>query len=294
MSVRAAITGLLQQDGINFVLTNRIPRRALSIFMGWFSRIEQPLVRDLSLAAWRLFCDLDLAEARKVSFHSLHDCFTRELKPGARPVDPDPATLASPCDGILGACGTIRAGELIQAKDHRYTLADLVADPALAARFEGGSYVTIRICASMYHRFHAPHDARVHGVTYIAGDAFNVNPVALARVPRLFCRNERAVIRTRLTASGAELLLVPVAAVLVASIRLHFADVRLHLRYTGPTRIPCVATVTKGEELGWFEHGSTIIVIAPPGFTLAPGREPGARLRAGEALLRLPEPTVPA
>jgi phosphatidylserine decarboxylase len=169
-----------------------------------------------------------------------------------------------------------------------------VADPALAARFEGGSYVTIRICASMYHRFHAPHDARVHGVTYIAGDAFNVNPVALARVPRLFCRNERAVIRTRLEAGGAELLLVPVAAVLVASIRLHFADVRLHLRYTGPTRIPCVARVAKGEELGWFEHGSTIIVVAPPGFALAPGRAPGTRVRAGAALLRLPEPARPA
>ena len=82
----------------------------------------------------------------------------------------------------------------------------------------------------MYHRFHAPHDLRVSGVTYFSGDAWNVNPPALKRVEKLFCKNERALIRTRLEASGHEVLLVPVAAVLVASIRLHFADVLLHLK----------------------------------------------------------------
>src|SRR5262245_35353011 len=99
---------IFQQEDINFVLTNKIPRRALTRFVGWFSRIEQPLVRDLSIAIWRLFADdLRLGEARKPSFTSLHDCFVRELKPGARTIDLDPRVIVSPCDAIVGACGTI-------------------------------------------------------------------------------------------------------------------------------------------------------------------------------------------
>jgi phosphatidylserine decarboxylase len=137
----------------------------------------------------------------------------------------------------------------------------------------------------MYHRFHAPYDCRVERVVYFAGDAWNVHPPALKRVQKLFCRNERAVLRTRL-ATGHLLLLVPVAAVLVASIRLHFIDVRLHLRYRGPNVIPCDAQLAKGEEMGWFEHGSTILVFAPPGFTLLVPE--GTRVRAGEGLMRLP------
>src|ERR1700709_2615386 len=97
MTIRGLISALTQQEDLNFLLTNRIPRAALTRFMGWFSKIEQPLIRDLSIACWRFFSDLDLSEARKTSFKSLHDCFTRELRPGLRPADRDPATVVSPC-----------------------------------------------------------------------------------------------------------------------------------------------------------------------------------------------------
>ena len=139
----------------------------------------------------------------------------------------------------------------------------------------------------MYHRFHAPADGVMEHVSYLSGDTWNVNPIALKRVERLFCRNERAVLRMRL-AGGQPLALVPVAAILVASIRLHFLDVLLHLRWPGPNEMPCDATVHKGQELGWFEHGSTIIVFAPPGFTLAPGIEVGTPIRMGQALMHMP------
>ena len=86
MTMRSAIVKLFEQEDINFLLTNRIPRRVLTRFMGWFSKVEQPLVRDASIALWRLFSDLDLSEARKTAFKSLHDCFTRELMDGARPI----------------------------------------------------------------------------------------------------------------------------------------------------------------------------------------------------------------
>src|SRR5437899_6132001 len=96
MTIRGLISILSQQEDLNFLLTNRVPRAALTRFMGWFSKIEQPLIRDLSIACWRLFSELDLSEARKTSFKSLHDCFTRELRPGLRPPDPDPSIVASP------------------------------------------------------------------------------------------------------------------------------------------------------------------------------------------------------
>jgi phosphatidylserine decarboxylase len=288
-TARAALARILAQEDLNFLLTNRIPRQALTRFMGWFSRIEQPLVRALSLALWRSFADLRLEEARHTRFRSLHDCFIRELKDGARPVDPDPAVLASPCDAIVGASGRVRDGQLFQAKGYPYTMLDLVGDAALAARYRDATYATLRITSSMYHRFHAPHDCRVEEVTYFSGDTWNVNPIALKRVERLFCKNERALVRTVL-AGGEEVLLVPVAAVLVASIRLHCLDALLHLRYRGPNRIACDARYAKGAEMGWFQHGSTILVFAPRGFELCGSVAEGATLRAGEPLMRLPAP----
>src|ERR1700680_1807576 len=114
MTVKSLIAGLTQPEDLNFLLTNRIPRAALTRFMGWFSKIENPLVRDASIACWRMFSDLDLSEAKKTEFNSLHDCFTRELKPGLRPSDPDPAVVVSPCDAIIGAFGSIADTELVQ------------------------------------------------------------------------------------------------------------------------------------------------------------------------------------
>ena len=288
MKIRSELAKVLQHEDINFLLTNRIPRRLATRFLGWFSKIENPLVARASIAVWRLFADLDLGDAKQQSFRSLHACFTRELKRGAREVDPDPAVIASPCDGIVGACGTIDGTTLLQAKGFPYTLADLLHDPALVEAYRDGLYVTLRLTSSMYHRFHAPHDGTIEHVTYISGDTWNVNPIALRRVAELFCKNERAVIRTRLRGSGHVVTLVPVAAILVASIRLHGLDVTMNMNYRGATEIDCDIPVGKGEELGWFEHGSTIIVFAPRGFTLCRDIQEGAVIRMGRALLHLP------
>ena len=277
----------MQQEDINFLLTNRIPRRLVTRFVGWLSRIEQPLVRDVSIAVWRLFSDLDLSEAKKTSFRSLHDCFVRELKDGARPVDPDPGVMVSPCDAIVGACGRIEDTRLLQIKGLSYTLEDLLLDPVLVERYRDGSYVTLRLTASMYHRFHAPYDGRVECVTYIAGDTWNVNPIALKRIEKLFCRNERAVLRMRLT-GGHVIALVPVAAILVAGIRLNFLANLRDLDHDGPKTTRCDAPFGKGGEMGWFEHGSTIIVFAPRGFALCDAVGEGTRIRMGEPLMRLP------
>jgi phosphatidylserine decarboxylase len=279
---------LVLNEDLNFLLTNRVPRALLTRFMGWFSQIRNPFVCRASIAVWRLFTDLDLSEARAQRFDSLHDCFTRELVAGARPIDPDPATLTSPCDAIVGACGSAEGTQLFQAKGFPYAMDELFGTTQDVSPFRDGVYVTLRLTSSMYHRFHAPHDCEVEHVTYLSGDTWNVNPIALARVERLFCRNERAVLRARLSQGGHPIALVPVAAILVASIRLHFLDVLLHLRYRGPHELPCKARFAKGEEMGWFQHGSTIIVFAPRGFSLCDGLEPGTRIRMGQALMHLP------
>src|SRR5258706_12934374 len=140
MTVRGLISALTQQEDLHFLLTNRIPRAALTRFVGWFSQIEQPLIRDLSIACWRLFSDLDLSEARKTTFKSLHDCFTRELKPGSRSPDPDPSIVVSPCDAIIGAFGPIADTELFQINEASYSLLDLLGEPGLVDAHRNGRF----------------------------------------------------------------------------------------------------------------------------------------------------------
>ncbi|MCV0437899.1 MAG: archaetidylserine decarboxylase [Hydrogenophaga sp.] len=296
MNISRQLQRLALNEDLNFLLTNRVPRAALTRFMGWFSRIRHPWVRDASMAVWRAFTDLDLSEAKKTSFDSLHDCFVRELRPGLRPIDPRPGVLASPCDAIVGACGRIGSdpgAQVFQAKGFPYPLTDLLGNGARANAMidtlRGGSYVTLRLTSSMYHRFHAPAALTLEHVTYHSGDTWNVNPIALKRIERLFCKNERAALHARLD-DGTPLLLVPVAAILVASMRLRAADVALNAQYRGPHELPCSAGYDKGEEMGWFEHGSTILVFTPPGFALCDDIEAGHRIRMGEALLRRDPP----
>jgi phosphatidylserine decarboxylase len=187
----------------------------------------------LLIAIWRLFADLDLTESQTRRFTSLHACFTRELKPGLRPIDRD---------------------QLFQAKGCPYTLPELLVDLQLAEYYRDGQYATLRLTSGMDHRFHAPHDCLVDRVSYISGDTWNGSPIAI----------------------------------LVASIRLHFLEFALTTRYRGSTENHCRAAFGKGQEMGWFAHGSTIIVLAPKGVALCGSVQEGAVMRVGRPLMRLP------
>ncbi len=277
----------LQREDVNFALTNRIPRRLLTRFMGWFSRIEQPLVRDLSIAAFALFAgDLRLFEAKKKTFRSLHDCFIRELREGARPIRGGAEVLVSPCDAIVGAFGMIEGGELLQVKGSRYSLADLLQDPDEAERFGGGTYVTLRLASGMYHRFHAPCEGRVTRVTHIPGDLWNVNPIALGRIPRLYCRNERVAIAIK-EERHARVTLVAVGAVLVGSVRLSFMDLSERRNGGEYGSIACDKAVRQGGELGYFHHGSTIVVLATRPLIPCEHLRGGEVVRMGDPLLHV-------
>lgn len=285
--MRGPIMRFFLNEDINFLVTNRLPRRFATKLVGRIARIEHPLIARPSLGLWKFFAGVDLSDARTTRFKSLRDGFVRPLRDGARAFDGDPDTLASPCDALVGAHGRIDDDRLYQVKGFPYRLQDLIPDPALVERFRDGSFVTLRLTAGMYHRFHAPTDIAVEGVTYISGDCWNVNPIALKRVERLFCRNERAVIEARTLIGGQPLLIVPVAAILVASIRLHCLDTERTLRERGPGRSPCAARIGKGEEMGWFEHGSTIILFLRKGMRLSDTLAEGQAIRAGDVIGRV-------
>jgi phosphatidylserine decarboxylase len=281
----AALRQLSQQEQLNFLLTNRVPRRALTRLVGWYSRIENPLLAKLSIAAWRMFAeDLRLEEAEQQEFRSLHQCFIRKLKPGARTIDARAEVVASPCDAIVGECGPIAGTTVFQAKGFPYEIGDLIPDPALQEKYRDGCYATLRLKSSMYHRFHAPVDCAVEEVRYISGDTWNVNPIALKRIEKLYCRNERAVLPLIDTATNGSICLVPVAAILVASMKFHCLPEKFELR-KGPNRIQCHARYRKGEEMGYFQHGSTIIVFATANYALAEGIQQGQLIRMGQALM---------
>ncbi|MEH3100954.1 phosphatidylserine decarboxylase [Sphingomonas adhaesiva] len=196
--MRGAFLRLLMQEDLNFLLTNRLPRRWATQMVGRIAASEHPLVARPALAAWRFFGDVDLSEAETTHFRSLREGFVRRLRAGARRFEGGAGAICAPCDAIVGAHGGIDGTAVWQVKGFPYRLEELVPDAALVERFRDGRFVTLRLTAAMYHRFHAPADLTVEGVTYLSGDCWNVNPIALRRVERLFCRNERAVIEARL------------------------------------------------------------------------------------------------
>ena len=280
------VHALSQQEQLNFLLTNRIPRRLATRFMGWYSQLESPLLTRCSIALWRLFADdLCLEEARQQQFNSLQQCFTRQLRDGARTIDKRDEVVISPCDAIVGAMGRIDGTTVFQAKGFPYELSDLIPEEPLRERYRDGVFVTLRLKSSMYHRFHAPVDCELRRVNYISGDTWNVNPIALRRIEKLYCKNERAVLDLHNEREDSGVCMVAVAAILVASIKLHCLDDSLDMHYPGSPLIYCNQPYIKGEELGYFQHGSTIILFATGDHTFCPGIETGERVRMGQALL---------
>jgi len=180
----------------------------------------------------------------------------------------------------------VRGTQVFQAKGFPYRLEDLLDDPSQVERYRDGYFVTLRLKANMYHRFHAPCEGQVNGVPYISGDTWNVNPIALKRVEQLFCRNERAVLELVPPDGATRVALVPVAAILVASIRFNFLSHPLTLKHRGRNRLPCEVDVARGEELGRFEAGSTIVMFVEGEAALAEGLFEGATVRMGRPLLR--------
>ena len=196
----------LREDELSVDQSRSAPM--VDVLMGRLSPIECRFLSPAAIGLWKMFSDLDLSDARKSRFVSFQDCFIRELKPGARP-SPGPRDTGEPLRRHRRGVRDHRSWHRAAGERFPYTLTELLNDASFAQVYEGGQYVTLRITPTMYHRFHAPHDLEVEHVTYVSGDTWNVYPIALRKVQRLFCRNERAILRCRLSSTGTPIALVP-------------------------------------------------------------------------------------
>lgn len=220
-------------------------------------------------------------------YRSLQQFFTRELQPGLRPIDAAPGVLVSPVDGTLTTGGRIERGQLVQAKGQIYSVTALLADAVEAQGWEGGFYATLYLAPAEYHRVHAPAAGAVWQARYLPGDYWPVNPRAVASVPGLLASNERLI--TTLETQIGRLAVVMVGACLVGGIRVNYdlgwnAGPGPHLaaerNYDPPH------TFARGQELGQFEFGSTVIVLAEAALGAELTAPVGAELRMGQALAR--------
>ena len=266
----------------------RLPVNALSRGVGHLASLPLPtVVLRLVIRSFARAVGVDWSEVRDpvTSFRSLQDFFTRALIEGVRPIDPADHALVSPCDGAWGAAGEVEAGRLLQIKGRPYSLGALLGDDDEAKPFEGGSYATLYLSPRDYHRFHVPCDCRVLRALHLPGTLWPVNRIGVEGVDALFAQNERICIWLEPTARpGTHLVLVAVGATLVGKVRTVFdPSLTTNLPGTGRSerRYAPAPSFAKGEELGRFEFGSTLVLATSPELGRLQARRPGAPVRLG-------------
>ena len=266
-----------------------VPQHALSSAIHWLTTRESPWLKNLLIKGFIRLYDIDLSEAARSNpedYRSFNDFFTRALKPDARPIAEAP--LVSPADGTISQSGRVDTNRLIQAKCHDYTLEALLGgDIHYAQQFYNGAYSVIYLSPRNYHRIHMPADGRLISMTYVPGDLFAVNPATVETVEGLFARNERLIIRFE-TEKGP-LCLIMVGAIFVGSMETvwsgkmtpPYGPTLRHFDYRDQS-----LTFTKGEEIGRFNMGSTVIILTPEhGWTDMAQLPHPASIRMGEPLL---------
>lgn len=268
-----------------------LPRKHISRMLGQLSRVEAP--DALLSVAMSIYCrayDIDLTDYEVPSggFESFDAFFTRKLKPGTRPIDADPDTLVSPADGRVEDLGRIERGSTFLVKGRTYSVMELLGDEQATAEFEGGSFAIVYLSPRDYHRVHAPVTGPVTAVRHVPGTLFPVNAIGLAHVPNLFARNERVVVHQRSERHG-RVASIMVGAIGVGRISLAFDDSVM----TNDTREPGLRVygerpprLTRGDELGTFHLGSTVIVLTTPESGVELSVSAGTTVRMGEALGR--------
>jgi phosphatidylserine decarboxylase len=249
-------------------------------------------VRNLILrTVLRSYPQIDLREALQpdpFAYESFNAFFTRELRPGARPLAPDAHALVSPVDGTVSQLGAINAGALLQAKGMQYTCEGLLADVPAASRYLGGSFACLYLAPYNYHRIHMPCDGVLRATRYVPGHLFSVNAATARTVPDLFARNERVV--CDFDTDDGPLCLVLVGALFVGSIETVYAgEINPPPARGGKVQVIEAGTgrtFKRGEELGRFNMGSTVIVLTGAAAKYAPRVEPGEPVRLGQLLAR--------
>ncbi len=267
-----------------------LPKHWLTSITFALARIRNPRIKDFLIEQFVKFYKVNTDEIRDEwpgGFETFNAFFVRELKDGARPIDDDAASIVSPVDGTVSATGKLRDNVLLQAKGLDYTLEDLLATDLDEARAYGnGRFATIYLAPYNYHRVHAPFDAELVAARYVPGDLFSVNEATVSKVPGLFRRNERLVMHFS-TARGPAIL-VFVGALNVGSISTPWTG-EVRPRRAGVVDALDLSShdtqVAKGDLLGWFNMGSTVILVLPDGMgEWDSDLDPGDTLRMGEVL----------
>lgn len=258
-------------DALKVNLQYILPKHLLSRLVG---RLAAANAGGLTTWLIELFIKqykVDMSEAQYPHAHqyaSFNAFFTRELKPGVRPVDDDPSSVVHAVDGTVSQCGDINDDRIFQAKGHDFSLTSLLGGkPELAKPFKGGQFATIYLSPRDYHRIHMPIDGTLTDMLYVPGELFSVNPLTAENVPSLFARNERVV--ALFDTSVGKMAIVLVGATIVASIETVWAGTVTpptgktvqHWQYDNP-QAPIF--LKKGDELGRFKLGSTIVMCFEP------------------------------
>ncbi|MDE2150293.1 MAG: phosphatidylserine decarboxylase [Gammaproteobacteria bacterium] len=268
-----------------------LPTLALSTLVHWLTRVRAAWFKNPLITVFVLIYRVDLSDAEIRDPHAyacFNAFFTRRLAPGARPQPADRRLLVSPADGRLSAFGGIRAQRLIQAKGRDYSLIELLAGDEHSTALADGDFATIYLAPNDYHRLHMPWDARLLSWRYVPGRLFAVNPATTAALPRLFVRNERLI--ACFEAAGRPLLLVMVGALLVGGLQTAWAGAVTppHRRSRGASHhyhLGQPIDYRRGDEIGCFNMGSTVILLAAPGLLRwRPGLVEDMVLRVGQPL----------
>lgn len=270
-----------------------LPRHWLTAVIHSVARIRNERVKDFLIARFVQHYDVDTDEIKHAlpgDFATFNDFFIRELKDGARQIDSDESAVISPVDGTVSLAGTLRANGIVQAKGIDYTLDDLLAtDLEEVASYVNGRFATIYLAPYNYHRVHAPVAGELVAARYVPGDLFSVNEATVANVDGLFRRNERVVMHFS-TARGPAVLIF-VGALNVGSISTPWSG-EIRPRKTGVVEVLDISQhdtrVQKGDLLGWFNMGSTVIMLFPDGTCEWDANlEAGDKLRMGESIGKL-------
>ena len=245
-----------------------LPTTFLSWLMFHVAQIRASGFKNAFIGIFVKLYKVDLSEAEfeiVKSYPDFSSFFTRALKPNARPIDPDPAVLVSPVDGRISALAPIRDGTMIQAKGHSYTVSALLGGSKTAAFFNKGSFCTIYLAPHNYHRIHMPASGKLREWGYVPGRLFSVSERAVRTIPRLFARNERvfAIFET----DFGPLAVVMVGALFVGSIETAWNGrvTPPHNHEAGGYTPMTPVVLMRGREMGRFNMGSTVILLAPPG-----------------------------
>lgn len=284
------------RENLFIVLQRLLPARLLGRCVYRATRSTRPLLRDLLIGGFTRLYAVDLAEALPPpgGYPSFNAFFTRALRPGARPADPDPATVTSPADGIVQQVGALRGAALLQVKGCDYDAGELLGDAAAATAFHDGLFITIYLAPWNYHRVHMPVAGHIRRMTHVPGELWSVNAVTAARVPRLFSRNERLVCHG--VAPWGPFAIVLVGALNVGSVSTAWAGEVLPRRSAGPHHWDYPAATPgmalgRGDLLGQFNMGSTVVVLLPRGAAgWRAGLAVGEAVKVGATLGRLATP----